>query len=242
MCTACALLSVRGRASLWNGRGLPYGTKVFSNSVSVLSSKAIFPYPCLLHFFPFLFLFSFPWFYFILSPSTRPTLTFFSFFSGPCPDFRFLCVLPFPFQFLAQKSVRCAGILLGQNWNSGRVGEGVKTEDWEALKQNTIVIVLIFISIATLMQCFSLTPGIPLQCLLLGSAWRPARAQGTGRVPLWLWLVGKWMGFEEISSNLLVQLYGLPLRCGTDLIRRFVTKEQKGSCWDGNGSCCSRQQ
>lgn len=131
-------------------------------------------------FFPFLFLFSFPWFYFILSPSTRPTLTFFSFFSGPCPDFRFLCVLPFPFQFLAQKSVRCAGMLLGQNWNSGRVGEGVKTEDWEALKQNTIVIVLIFISIATLMQCFSLTPGIPLQCLLLGSAWRPEWAQGLG--------------------------------------------------------------
>lgn len=64
--TACALLSVRGRASLRNGRGWPYGTKLFSNFVSSLCSKAIFPYPCLLKFslslkkicFPFYF----PWF------------------------------------------------------------------------------------------------------------------------------------------------------------------------------------
>lgn len=114
------------------------------------------------------------------SPSTRPFLTFFSLSSDPCLDFRFLWVLPFPFQCLAQKSVRCAGMLLGQNWNSGRVGEGVKTEDWEALKQNTIVIVLIFISIATLMQRFSLTPGIPL-------LWSPPglnleTSTGTGKV------------------------------------------------------------
>lgn len=57
VCTACALLSVRGRASLWNGRGWPYGTKVFSNSVSAPSSKATFPYPCLLQF-SFLFFLS----------------------------------------------------------------------------------------------------------------------------------------------------------------------------------------
>lgn len=142
--------------------------------------KQFFHIPASYIFFSFLisFLFSLILFYSLSFYKAFPH--FFLLFSGPCPDFRFFCVLPFPFQFLAQKSVRCAGILLGQNWNSARVGEGVKTEDWEALKQNTIVIVLIFISIATLMQCFSLTPGIPLQCLLLGSAWRPARAQGLG--------------------------------------------------------------
>lgn len=154
----------------------------------------------------------------------------------------FLCVLPLPFQFLAQKSVRCAGMLLGQIWSSGRVGERVKTEDLEALKQNTIVIVLIFISIATLMQCFSLTPGIPLLWSPPGFSLETSTGIGTGRVPLWFWIVGKWMRVGEIGSNLLVQLCGLPLKCGTDPIRRFVTKEQKESCWDGDGSCCSRQQ
>lgn len=118
-------------------------------------------------------------------------------------------------------------MLLGQNWNSGRVGEGVKTEDWEALKQNTIVIVLFFISIATLMQCFSLTPGIPLLWSPPGLSLETSTGTGTGRVPVWLWTVGKWMRFEEISSNPLMQLYGLPLRCGTDQIRRFSPRTER---------------
>lgn len=140
----------------------------------------------------------------------------------------FLCVLPLPFQFLAQKSVRCAGMLLGQIWSSGRVGEGVKTEDLEALKQNTIVIVLIFISIAILMQCFSLTPGIPLLWSPPGFSLETSTGTGTGRVPLWFWIVGKWMRVEEIGSNLVVQLCGLPLKCGTDRSGGLAPRNRKG--------------
>lgn len=37
-----------------------------------------------------------------------------------------------------------------------------------------------------------------------------------------------WKMDEEISNSLLVQLYGLPLRWGTDLIWRFITRNRKG--------------
>lgn len=119
-------------------------------------------------------------------------------------------------------------MLLGQNWNSGRAGEGVKTEDWEALKQNTIVIVLIFISIATPMQYFSLTPGIPLLWSPAGLSLETSNGTGTGKVPVWLWIVGKWMRFEEIGSNLLVQRYGLPWGVGQIRPGGLSSRNRKG--------------
>lgn len=232
---------MRGRASLWNGRGWPYGTKVFSNSVYALSSKAIFPYSCLLQF-SLSFFFSLIYFLFSLIlfyPLPLQGLTFFSFFSG-MPRLQILMCSAIPFPVPGWEICQVCWNVAWTELNSGRAGEGVKTEDWEALKQNTIVIVLIFISIATPMQYFSLTPGIPLLWSPAGLSLETSNGTGTGKVPVGI--VGKWMRFEEISSNLLVQCYGLPLRCGTDQTRRFVIKEQKGSCWDGDGSWCSRQQ
>lgn len=84
----------------------------------------------------------------------------------------------------------CAGMLLGHNWWNR---EGVKTGDWEALKQNTIVIVLILISIVTLMQFFSLCSGIPILWSLTRLSLETRLAQG---------LRGCLYGFELVEGLL----------------------------------------
>lgn len=65
--------------------------------------------------------------------------------------------------------------VVGYCWDRAKVvvelGEGVKTGDQGALKHNTIVIVLIPVSMATIMQCFSLSTS---HGLLLCSACRYA--------------------------------------------------------------------
>lgn len=84
-----------------------------------------------------------------------------------------------------QKSVRCAGMEMGQNWSGGGVGDGVKMR-LGSFEKNTIVIVLILISIATLVPIFPLLLEFPSYGLHLGSTWLPAR-----RVPIWFWIGGR---------------------------------------------------
>lgn len=207
--------------------------------------KLFFHVPASYNPFPLLFLQHLPSLFFSIS--------------GPWPDFS-LSVLPFPFQFLTQKSVRCAGMLLGHNRSSGGAGEalekwGESRGNWRLgsfeTEHNSYCANFHLHSNSNVMffpHSWNSLPMVSCWAELrraLGSAWRPALAQGLGGClhgfELLEGLLGNWWEAEKKVVTSSCNSAGCPYGGGTDAIR-FATEEQKGSCWNGNGSWHNRQQ